>query len=329
MSKENAAAVPKTSLWTRLIRWCRTEVSHPKLLRKHLIRLVTYIVLLDLAYVFLYPFMYMIITSLKTNADLYDTTVNWIPRTLKFENYKLAYDAISYKLNVKNSIIYTFFGTIGHLLSCSFIGYGFARYEFRGKRLLFGILLFAIIVPTQAIIVPLFLMYSNMGIINTYLPVVLPTFFGLGLRGGLFVFIFRQFFQGLPKELEDAARIDGCGFLKAYYRIVLPISKAVLLVTLVLSLVWHWNDFYEPEFFAGRPSMQTLPVSLQILIPLLESPARIAQLMRDTGLTDMEAVINNAVFMAATFMSIAPILVIYMFLQKKFMQGVERTGLVE
>lgn len=321
--------MPKASLRTRIVLRLRKEVSNPKLLTKHLIRLATYIVLLDLAYVFLYPFFYMIVTSLKTHADLFDATVNWIPRTLKFENYKLAFNAIGFNLYIKNSVIYTVFGTLGHLVSCSFIGYGFARYEFIGKRVLFGILLLAIIVPTQAIIVPLFLLYSNMGLINTYLPVVLPTFFGFGLRGGLFVFIFRQFFLGLPKELEDAARIDGCGFLKAYFRIVLPISRAVMLVTLVLSMVWHWNDFYEPEFFAGRPGMRPLPVSLQILVPLLESPARISQLMEETGLPDLEAVINNAVFMAGTFMSIAPIIVIYMFLQKKFMQGVERTGLVE
>ncbi|HIZ19791.1 MAG TPA: carbohydrate ABC transporter permease [Firmicutes bacterium] len=321
--------MPRVSRWVRLKRWARSVVSHPRLLGKYVVRLLTYLILLDLAYVFLYPFLYMIVTSLKTNADLYDPTVNWIPHTLKFANYTLAYHAIDFSQNIWNSVIYTVFGTLGHVLSCAFIGYGFARYEFRGKKLLFGILLLAIIIPPQAMIVPSYLMYSNMGLLNTYLPVILPTLFGFGLRGGLFVFIFRQFFQSLPKELEEAARIDGCGFMKTYVRIVLPISKAVLLVTLVLSMVWHWNDYYEPQIYASRPGMEPLPVALQTLIPLLESPAAISDLIQKTGLVDMEAVVNNAVFMAATFMCILPILVIYAFLQKQFMQGVERTGLVE
>lgn len=331
--------MPKVSMKRRISRWFKSVITHPKILQRYIVRLATYIILLDLAYVFLYPFMYMIVTSLKTNADLNDPTVNWIPHTIKFANYTMAYKAISFMQGLTNSAIYTVVGTLGHLISCSLIGYGFARYEFRGKKILFGILLLAIIIPTQALIVPTYVMYANVDnvlsaftdfhFLNTYTPVLLPTFFGFGLRGGLFIFIFRQFFQSLPKELEDAARIDGCGFMKTFVRIVLPISKAAFLVTLVLSMVWHWNDFYEPSFFASRPGMQPLPVSLKTLSELVQSPLRIQQLVRDMGLTDMEAVVNNATFMAGTFMSVLPLAVIYMFLQKQFMQGVERTGLVE
>lgn len=307
----------------------KSKISNPRNLIPNSARLVTYLVLFALAYICLYPFLYMLVTSLKTNADLFDPTVNWIPKKIKFENYIMAFNAISFTRNVKNSVIYTVFGTFGHLFSCSLIGYGFARYRFPGKTILFGVVLASIIIPVQTLIVPFYLYYANLNLLNTYLPVVMPTFFGFGLRGGLFIFIFRQFFLGLPKDLEDAARIDGCGFIETFYRIVIPISNAVILVTSVLSLVWHWNDFYEPEFFAGREDMLPLPVSIQTIIPLLESPARVAQLLSQMKIPDVEKVINNAVFMAATVIIILPLLILFVFLQKRFMQGIERTGMVE
>ncbi len=311
------------------LRRVRAAFANPGNWRASLARLVTYLVLFALAYICLYPFLYMLITSLKTNADLFDPTVNWIPKKLKFENYVMAFNAISFTRNVKNSIIYTLFGTIGHVLSCSLIGYGFARYRFPGRTLLFGIVISSIIIPIQTLIVPFYLYYANLNLLNTYIPVILPTFFGFGLRGALFIFVFRQFFQGLPKDLEDAARIDGCGFVETFFRIVIPISNAVILVSTVLSLVWHWNDFYEPEFFAGREDMLPLPVAIQTIIPLLESPARLAQLLSQMKIPDVEKVINNAVFMAATVIIILPILILFIFLQKRFMQGIERTGMVE
>lgn len=314
---------------TYLFQRLKTYVCTPSLLKRLLTRLITYIILLDLAYVFLYPFMYMVVTSLKTNADLYDPTVNWIPHTIKWENFTLALKMIPFKTGIINSLITTTLCTLGHLISCSMIGYGLARYKFRGQKLLFFIVILSIIIPTQAIIVPLYLTYSNLGWLNTYAPLTIPSFFGLGLRGGLFTFIFRQFFVGLPKELEDAARIDGCGFLRTFGWIVLPCSKASFLVSGVLSVVWHWNDFYEPELYAARPALKTLTNSLQSLVPYLESPSKLQQLIASMNTTDMEAVINNAVFMAGTLLSILPILIAFIFVQRQFMQGIERTGLVE
>ena len=311
------------------IKRAKVYLTSPLLLMRPAIRILTYLVLLDLAYIFFYPFAYMIVTSLKTNADLYDATVNWIPHTIKWENYQMAFKTLNYVNGLKNSIIYTSLGTIGHFISCSMAGYALARYQFRGKNLWFMVVLMSIVIPTQSIIVPLYLTYSNLGWLNSYLPVLVPTFFGFGLRGGLFIFIFKQFFQGLPKELEDAARIDGCGFFKTFLRIVIPCSKSAILVVSVLSVVWHWNDYYEPEFYASREFMRTLVNSVQNMIPYLTSPALLAQLIADMDLVDMEAVINNAVFMAGTFMTILPILIAFIFLQKHFMQGIERTGIVE
>ncbi len=288
-------------------------------------KLFMYILLFGISFVFLYPFLYMIVTSLKSYRDLNDFTVNWIPRELKFENYVIAFRALDYGRYVKNSLTLTVVGTIGHILSCSFIGYGFARYDFPGKNLLFFIVILAIIVPVQTLIVPLYITYSNLKWLNTYLPVLIPTFFGFGLRGGLFIFIFRQFYLGLPKELEDAAKIDGCNFLRTYWNIALPVARSALLVVLVLSVVWHWNDFYEPAIYASKANLRTLPMQLNVFNNIVNRPPE--ELFEEMLLDEGEQVINNAVLMAGTFLAILPVLTMFGFVQRKFMQGIERTGL--
>jgi multiple sugar transport system permease protein len=215
--------------------------------------------------------------------------------------------------------------TIGHLLACSFIGYGFARYTFPGKKVLFFMVIVALIVPIQTLIVPSYMMYSSLNFLNTYYPLILPTFFGFGLKGALFIFIFRQYYLGLPKELEDAAKIDGCGFLVTYWRIVLPVAESAFLVTIVLSIVWHWNDFYEPSIYATKTALGLLPTRLNSLVSLVNNPPD--GLFESLGVIEDESTINNAVLMAGTFMVVLPVIVSFSFLQKKFMQGIERTGL--
>lgn len=284
-----------------------------------------YVLLFGISFVFLYPFIYMIITSLKSYRDLNDFTVNWIPRELKFSNYVIAYRAMGYGRFIKNSILLTVVGTLGHIISCSFIGYGFARYDFPGKKLLFLVVLLAIIVPVQTLIVPLYITFTNLKWLNTFLPVLVPTFFGFGLRGGLFIFIFRQFYLGLPKELEDAAKIDGCNFLRTYWNIALPVARSAFLVVLVLSVVWHWNDFYEPAIYSNRPNLKTLPMQLEAFNNIVNKPPD--DLFDDITLDEGEQVINNAVLMAGTFLAITPVLAMFSFVQRKFMQGIERTGL--
>lgn len=288
-------------------------------------RIFVYLLLLNLAFVFIYPFLYMIVTALKSNADLNDITVNWIPKNIKFENFIIAANLTKYSKYVFNSLFITVLATIGHILSCSFIGYGFARFEFPFKNILFFFVIVSFIVPVQTIIVPLYMTYKNFGWLDTYWPLIIPTFFGFGLKGALYVFIFRQFYLGLPKDLENAAKIDGCGFLKTYWLIVLPIAKASFLVVLVLSVVWHWNDFYEPAIYVSKTAMAVLPSRINSIVAVINAPPE--QLFELLELVDGEDTINNAVVMAGTFLVILPVLVGYSFVQKKFMQGIERTGI--
>ena len=284
---------------------------------KAIFRTAFYLLLINLAFVFMYPFIDMIVTSFKSHEDLLDITVKWLPNKLMFENYKIALNALSYKSYFINSLIVTTLATIGHTIACSFTGYGFARYKFPGRDILFGVVIFSIIVPVQVLIFPLYMQYSKLGWLNTYLPLTVPTFLGFGLRGGLFIFLFRQFFMGLPYEIEEAARIDGCGALKIYWKIILPMAKSSILVSTVLSIVWHWNDYFEPSMYLTRPAMGLLPSRLPILYGMLTAEQ----------VVDGDLIFNEAIILAATFLVIVPILIAYAFLQKEFMEGVERSGL--
>ncbi len=298
----------------------RDLLKKPSNVGKVLLRIGMYIFLIDVAFVFLFPFLYMVVTSFKSYDDLMDITVNWIPTSLHSKNYKIAADLLSYWSHFISSVSITSVSTVGHLISCSLAGYGFARYKFPGKNLCFTIVILSIIVPIQTIIIPLYIQYVNLGWTDSFVPLIVPTFFGYGLRGGLFIFLFRQFFLGLPSELEDAARIDGCGFIRTYWSIILPITKSAILVSCILSMVWHWHDYYEPVLYIHSSKFWPLPIMLPSMYQSLTADLVLVQ-------SADEILVTEGVVMAATFIVILPVLLVYLFLQKRFIQGVERTGI--
>ena len=283
-------------------------------------RLATYIILINVCFVFLFPVIYMFSTSLKTVADLADLTVLWIPRTFFWRNYELAISGMLYWQAARNSVIISLGSGILQTIACSFVAYGFARIPFPGRDILFLLVLFTFLVPPQTIIVPLFILYRNLGFMDTYFPFLMPALFGHGLRGALFILVFRQFFKNLPYELEDAARIDGAGPFSVYWRIMLPLAAPAIIVVFLFSLVWHWNDFFEPTIYLFDQNNFTLPLRLSIL------SAALLQMLAGQGAGDE---FNEAVIMAASFLVIMPPLVVYLFTQRYFVESVDRTGLVE
>lgn len=288
--------------------------------------IAVYILLLEFAYVFLYPFLYLLITAMKSPTDLLDMTVRWIPREIYWENFKVAFAGLNYWTYFQKSLLVTLLCVLGHIISCSLVAYGFARCRFPGRNALFMIVMLTIIVPAQVIIVPLFMQYSTYGWLNTYLPLIVPTFFGMGLRGGLFIFLFRQFFIGLPTELEDSARIDGCSTFRIFWNIVLPISKTAILVCTVLGTVWHWNDYYEPAVYLTRPKNWLLPMNLTNMYATLRMIEG-----EEFGISEVDQLnqmYNTATLMAGTLLVILPLIIMYLFLQRRFMESIERTGLV-
>jgi len=294
-------------------------------LAKLLPKLLLYAIMLGLAYIFLYPFLYMVITSVKSNADLNNPLVMWIPRSIHISNYSLAATIMDYWNNLKNTVIVTAVSTLGQLISCSMAGYSLARYKSFGHKFAFFFMILAMLVPPQTIIVPQYLLYANMGWLNSYLPLIIPSFFGLGLKGALFIYIFRQFFLSQPRELEEAARVDGCGFIRTFIYIIFPVARSIYIVVLVLALVWHWSDFFEPSMYINKSDMAMLSMRLQAISDTLRLFSADV-LESNYGVTDTNT-INNAVLMAGTFIVVLPVLLIYSLLQKQFIQGIERSGL--
>lgn len=284
-------------------------------------KIIMYVLLIDFAFIYLYPFLHMIINSLKSQDDLLDVSVKWVLNDLCFDNFKLAFENLNYIPRFLRTLLSVAVCTVGHVLACSFIGYGFARYNFRGKNILFFLLILSMVVPTQTIIVPLYILYSKLGWIPGQAGIIVPSFFGFGLNGALFVFIFRQFFLSLPPALEEASAIDGCGPVRTFFRIALPIAKPTVIISSVLSVVWHWNDFFEPGMYIQKQKNFYLSMLLPTMSEAVEkTKTGVLSMTGDVGLTD-------ATVMAAVILVILPIFIGYMFIQRKFVQSVETSGI--
>ena len=286
--------------------------------------LLLHLLLFALAYIFLYPFLYMLTTSLKSNSDLNNFMVGWIPRSLHYQNYGMAMKLMDFTKGLTNSLIVTVVSTLAQLISCSMAGYGLARYKVPFRKLIFLIIILALIIPSQTIIIPQYLMFANMGWLNSFKPLIVPAFFGYGFKGALYIFIFRQFYMGLPKELEESARVDGCGFIRTFTRIVFPVARSAYIVVLVLAMVWHWSNYYEPSIFVSNTNLQMLAANLNNILETLNLPADNLEFLYEINDNNT---LNNAVLMAGTLLVVTPILVAFGFLQKQFIQGIERTGL--
>lgn len=264
MAKNNHVSLRRSSShWSRLV-------------RGGVIRFGFYFLLCALSFVFLYPFIKMITQSLMTDDDLINITVKWLPSKLTWSNYAVAYRKLMFKSYVWNSARVAIICTLGHVLSCAMTGYAFARCKFRFKGALFAMVILTMLVPVQTVIIPQYMQFSNWGWLNSeyYLPLVVPSFLGFGLNGAFFIFLFRQFFSGMPYEMEEAARVDGCGPIRTFLHIMLPMSQSSLLVCTVLSIVWHWNDYFEPGVYFNSVWLKMLPNSLPNLYAELNKEQR-------------------------------------------------------
>lgn len=286
---------------------------------KYLFILFVCLVLVGIAFVFLYPLAYMIVTSLKSAQDLVDPYVQWIPKHPTLMNLKDTWTAMRFLHSGINSSIIALASSFAQIISCSFVGYGLARGRFSGRDLLFLLVLFTFIIPPQTIIISLYILYARLGWTNTYYPFIIPSFFAQGLRGALFIYIFRQFFKGFPQELDDAGRIDGAGGFRIYSQIFLPLAKPAILVVFLFSFIWHWNDYYEPVIYLMDSDKFTLPIELTNLYMSLTEKYR--------GLIRLNW--NEGKIMAGCLLAIVPPLILYAFTQKYFVSSIERTGLVE
>ncbi|SFJ69616.1 multiple sugar transport system permease protein [Paenibacillus sp. UNC496MF] len=282
-----------------------------------LLKTVVYALLVIVGFVYVYPLLFMISQSFKSLEDLLDPTVGWIPRRLDWDNYVQAWHVLHYLKALGVSLLNSVLPAVAQTASCAIVGYGFAKYRFPGKPVLFALMLITFVVPKQVIMIPMFLLFKQYHMLETPLPFIVPGLFAQGLRGALFILIYVQFFRTIPVALEEAAAIDGAGAFKTFVRIILPISVPAIVVVYLFSMVWHWNETYLASLYLGN-AMTTLPQELKTF-----NDAFKAMYTGGAKVTD----VNEAIRMAGTLLIVLPLLALYLFAQKYFTQVVDKTGL--
>lgn len=279
--------------------------------------LFRYALLLGLSFIILYPLLYMLTMAFRPAEQIYDPSVIWVPRSLTLDNIRSAWELMDYEKSLVTTLLVNIVSSLLQVFSCAVTGYGFARFRFRGKNLCFMLVVLMVLVPSQITAMPLFLTFKALGMLNSYLTFYLPALLGAGIKSGLFIFIFRQFFRGLPKELEDAAAIDGCGFSGCFIRIVVPNAVTVFIMSCLLSVMWYWNDTFTSSMFLTN--MKTVTVALSGL-------SGQATLITGGATADPFQIIT--LMQAGSLLCILPLLLLYLLLQRYFVQGVERSGIV-
>ncbi len=276
-------------------------------------------ILLGLSFIILYPLLFMCSMAFRSTADISDPSVIWIPRHFTLQNLSDALRFMKYGETLKNTFSLGIVSSLLQIVSCALVGYGLARFRFRGRNLLFALVILTIVIPPQVLYTPTYLMYRQWNMINTPWPLWLPAMLGVGIKSGLFIYIFRQFYINLPAELEDAAYVDGCGQVRTFLSIIVPNAGVAFLTVFLFSLVFYWNDYYNVSMFLnGR---QTVSTALANLSSAFLTDSQFESIMFNPYLASTR-------LQAGCLLAMAPLLLIYLVMQRFFVTGIERTGVV-
>ena len=271
---------------------------------RHIGQFFTYLILIGGALVIMIPFFWMLSTSLKKQWDVYQFPPVWIPNPPQWQNYVQALSAYPFLLYVFNTLRVVVFTCFGTALSCSLAAYGFSRLRAPGRDLLFIILLSTMMLPYTVTMIPVFMAFNTLKWIDTFKPLIVPSFFG----NVFYIFLLRQFFLTIPHELEDSARIDGCNSLMIYWRIILPLSKPALATVSIFQFMDSWNDFMGPLIYLSDESHRTVALALAYF----QGSAKIGPQMH--------------LLMAVSFVALIPPLLLFFFAQRLFIQGIVFSG---
>jgi len=272
-------------------------------------RTLLYLAAISLAVVFSIPTYWAVTGSFKTVAEIQQIPPIWIPETWHWENYKRVWELVPFARFFANTVIITVAAGIGQVFTSALVGYGFARYRFRGSGVLFMLILCTIMFPAELTLIPTFIGFRELGWIDTFWPLIVPYWFG---GGAFFIFLFRQFFMTVPGEILEAARLDGAGHFRIFWQIVAPITKPAFAAAGIISFLNHWNDFLNPLIFLNSTSKYTLALGITAF---------------DTGTVGIVSEPRDHLLMAATVMMTLPIVIVFFFAQKYFIQGIATTGL--
>lgn len=298
------------------------------------VSIVRWIFLLSISYILLYPLIYMISQGFRATADFTDPTVIWVPKSFSLISFKNAWKALEYPKSLLNTVVIEIVSALLEVVMCSITAYGLARFKFKERGILTFILIVTILVPTQLIMIPLMTsmryldVFGLLGLfgeligtdirpnlLNTPFAFYLPSVLAVGLKAGLFTYMYVQFFKSLPKELEEASAIDGAGPLKTFVRVVVPSSGNIFLTVTIFSIIWHWNDIFLAKMFLSKD------------FPLSVALSRIVTTLQSMGYNAYGKPIVGAI-MAGCLLVILPVLIMYCVLQKKFIKSIDSVGIV-
>jgi multiple sugar transport system permease protein len=271
---------------------------HPKLLET----IRGYAILLFIGVFLITPFYWMIATSLKTTNQLFDIPPSWIPNPIAWENYARVFKQIPFHLFIRNSFVLAFWNIIGRVFSCTLVAYGFSRFRFPGRTVLFLVLLGTLMVPSTVTLVPRYFLFAKLKMINTYWPLILPSFGG----NAYLIFLMRQYMMTIPMEIDEAALLDGANRWQILRHIIAPLCMPAIVLVIVFTFVWVWNDFMDPLIFIN--DMEKFPVSVGL------------SYFRSTNFTSWE------LLTAGSMMALLPPAILFLIFQRKLIGGISVTG---
>ncbi len=270
-------------------------------------RVLVWVILCTGAVIMMLPVAWLVSTSLKEPGQVFRFPPEWIPDPVRWQNYPDALTAMPFGRYVANTLVITVSNMIGVLLSSSLAAYAFARLRFPGRDVIFWILLCTLMLPQAVILIPRYIEFRNLDWVDTWRPLIVPNFFGAGLGGVFYIFLLRQFFRTIPRELTDAAKVDGASEFRIYWQIVMPLSRPAVVVVLIFTFLDNWNNFLEPLIFISSPDKFTVALGLASFRGLYATQWHL--------------------LMAASTVMILPVVALFFLLQRYFIQGVVLTGL--
>lgn len=294
--------------------------------------------LVAFSFILVYPVFFMVSNAVKTQSDLMTPAVQWLSRNPTLYSFKYAFQAMDYQTSLMNTVVFELLSAVIEVFSCAVAAYGLSRFDVRFKKVLMAFLILTILVPDIILVIPRLLNFRyldflgilggiselagkelRLNLTDTPWAFWLPSLFGVGLKGGLFIFIYMQFFKKLPNELEEAAWIDGAGPIRTFVRIILPSSSVALLTVFIFSVVWHWNDWLFSTMYT---------VDNRTLAAMLYDIDQVIIQWKNASGQMMNNELSYGIPLAACLLYIAPPTIMYLFLQKKFIQSIDRVGIV-
>lgn len=275
--------------------------------RRIVFLIIEYIFLVAVAVVMIYPLFWLIGASMKTNNEIM-TSLSLFPKKLDFSAFREGwqgtgrYTYTTYFINTFKLVVPTVFFTV---LSSLVVGYGFARFNFRFKKILFALVISTLLLPQQVVLIPRYLLFNRFGWLDSFKPFIIPAIFA---TNSFFIYMMIQFIRGIPRELDESAVVDGCNAFGIFAKIILPLSKSAIFSVIVFQFVWKWNDFFDPLIYLNSPKNYTLSLALRSSL-------------------DVSATIAWNELMAMSVVSMIPPVIIYVFAQKYFIEGIATTGL--